>query len=153
MYADSNETTFPERFNAWIANRKLCDNIYSSPRSTRRCTGARVCAFFSPTLSAIKKWCEQVRTYRGPPAFSSAESLSPAEAERSRERGRWEKGRRAWEGINGIREIITVYIECNLAKRMQRRIEARLRVQGRAKWNTSFEAVKRLRLKTYISEF
>lgn len=35
--------------------------------------------------------------------------------------------------ISGIREIITVYIECNLAKRMQRCIEARLQAQGRAK--------------------
>lgn len=32
--------------------------------------------------------------------------------------------------ISGTHEIIMVYIKCNLAKRMQRCIEARLRNQG-----------------------
>ena len=32
--------------------------------------------------------------------------------------------------ISGTHEIIMVYIKCNLAKRMQRCIEARLRAQG-----------------------
>lgn len=76
-------------------------------------------------------------TYRGTwsAAFSSGhgERASGSCRRRGPGRAREKKASDVRGCISGIREIITVYIECNLAKRMQRCIEARLRAQGRAK--------------------
>lgn len=146
MYADPNATTFLRGLTAhrvWIMHVcELYDNIYSSPPYA--CIGARMRAFFSPTLRAIKKWYEQVRIYlptylpryvirrffvglwQG--GFGHTETKGSRESEGDEKKASDVRGR-----ISGIREIITVYIECNLAKRMQRCIEARLQAQGRAK--------------------
>lgn len=145
MYADPNVTTFLgglTAHRAWITYVcELYDNIYSSPPYA--CIGARMRAFFHPRCAQSRSDTSRyvstyLPTYRGTwsAAFSSGhgKGFEPTKTKGSRESEEDEKKASDVRGrISGIREIITVYIECNLAKRMQRCIEACLQAQGRAK--------------------
>lgn len=137
-YANSNETTFSERVNVALESRiASCAIIFTRRRVPHALVLA--CAHFFAHVELNQEVIRAgtylpryvVRCFFVRPRPRASTRGGGGKVQGARE---MRKRHRAWEGINGIREIITVYIECNLAKRMQRRIEARLRVQGRANW-------------------